>query len=961
MTQDVYSPAQLYLHWRERRETYPKWEVFPAKNHSKLEYDSLRGDRRAMQSLQELPAPVNLLLLRELVWKHTLFNAPLEPALLQMVTDQLHIFMPSITNQPAVDGQFTTKNITSLKIPAEWTPDGKEEPLVMSTLRPIWLELAFAALTSHRLYLNVKEFTEWSTLLRDHLHLDHFPVWEAQWHWEGVRLSIDLLNLEEAESRIESWPPNLEDPFWDIRRAAALGELGLTERARGIFSSALERLRAGFQPGEASPRLLSQFAWALRLRWFLNDWQEKALPELEEGIEDKEGLWRLGIDTWADIGYWKSKLSERYGEVSNAAVKQEFRRKFDVGKGIRTFTVNSSNEAQGDPLLAVQFLRFLEWAGYPLMVGGRTFGTKEIQPALLLLSHPYTYPLAVLLTIRIADENTLNGLMSRERIAVLPDEQVNLLVDTLFVSIKQAVSKAAGTGVNLRDDQFHLVNHVLQLGVEALSRLLLRVSDEQIQEALNLALQLAKLPAVQLDWDFYEPVSSLITRSLDRWTPDRAQELVADLAAFPFPQGDNFTERWPIPLHHPLFNALRRATTARWVPSHVVDHLIELVNRGSDHHRRLASLTLYQLFKMNALNEKEAKRYGDALWHRVDERSNLPVHTGLYEFAVVNIPTSKGMETSARFKNYYLENILFNSVLDSEVIRSRGGSIQELDDGLMSLLGSLTRHHDEQSLPLEWSNQETELLFLNVKKWWVSWEKYIGETFEHPRQFHTERLERITQIIVQVLHKLILLRPAIEAEPIREFSELIQARMNDWGFTVTPESQENRHAAAENVILNLLSNSDQVVERAIWDASQLIKDEQNQILRRLLVSRIIDRASPSLDVALRATAYLIEEQVEMFKSDDLELVLISLDYLSEETQLKQENMAVLRQEARTAKSDIRAAASKFVKSLLRYANTSNLSTMYLHNHPTIQKWEVIGRNDPLPEVRQPWEEAEREE
>ncbi|CAM3539550.1 hypothetical protein DESA109040_15700 [Deinococcus saxicola] len=199
-----------------------------------------------------------------------------------------------------------------------------------------------------------------------------------------------------------------------------------------------------------------------------------------------------------------------------------------------------------------------------------------------------------------------------------------------------------------------------------------------------------------------------------------------------------------------------------------------------------------------------------------------------------------------------------------------------------------------------------------------------------------------------------------EAGPVREFSQLIQTRMNDWGFIVTPDSQEDRKAAAEGVILHLLSNSDRLVEQAIWDAAQLIRDEDNQILRQLMISRIIDRASPSLDVALRAVTYLMKMQIQMFHGNDLQLTLTSLDYLSEETQLKPENMTVLRQEARTARSDVRAAASEFIESLIRYANTINPSDTYIQDHPTVQKWRAIGQSDPLPEVRQPWEKSGQE-
>uniref|UniRef100_UPI003D0CDBBA hypothetical protein n=1 Tax=Deinococcus saxicola TaxID=249406 RepID=UPI003D0CDBBA len=276
------------------------------------------------------------------------------------------------------------------------------------------------------------------------------------------------------------------------------------------------------------------------------------------------------------------------------------------------------------------------------------------------------------------------------------------------------------------------------------------------------------------------------------------------------------------------------------------------------------------------------------------------------------------------------------------------------------LLNSVTLQDDEQSLLLDWSTSEIELLFTNIEAWWADWEKYVSETFEHPRQFHTERLERITQKIVQILQRFTVLLDPTEAGPVREFSQLIQTRMNDWGFIVTPDSQEDRKAAAEGVILHLLSNSDRLVEQAIWDAAQLIRDEDNQILRQLMISRIIDRASPSLDVALRAVTYLMKMQIQMFHGNDLQLTLTSLDYLSEETQLKPENMTVLRQEARTARSDVRAAASEFIESLIRYANTINPSDTYIQDHPTVQKWRAIGQSDPLPEVRQPWEKSGQE-
>ncbi|ACO45503.2 SIR2 family protein [Deinococcus deserti] len=956
LTSDNYSPDQLFLYWRERRETYPKWEVFRTVHSEYLKYDPHHGAYYAFKSVQELPAPLDILLLRELVWRYTLQHAPLEPELLQEVITRLDLYAPFDTGRDAPENQINRTSTPSLKIPAAWAPDGKERDLSWSEVRSIWIELAFAVLATHRMYLDVEAFKEWSSCLEQHADLSHFPEWEAQWHWEQVRLAINLLDVKGAETSLQVWPQNLGNPFWEIRRAASLGELGHLEKARTIFTSALERLRAGHQPGQLNPRLMSQLAWAIRLRSFIFDGFDEGVPEQEEEFEDKEGLWRLGIDPSADLRHWTTLVSAKYREASRSAVKLEFRREFDIGQATRTFSTQFNDEIESDPLVGMSFLRFLEWAAYPLRIGSRVFATQDLQPALLLLSHPFTFHTAVLTSIRVGDSNTLNGLLSRERVAALPNDQLEFLTQTLFTSVRQTVSRVRGSNDNLRLEQFRLVSHILTLGIEALSRVILRASTDVIRSALDLAIEVAETPSVQQDYRCYEAMSLFVNRILDRWDKDDIEALVQRLADFPLPQSEQFTYKWPTPLLHQHFDRIKRTTNNRWVTSRTVDRLINVVMTNPIGQRPFASLALFRLLKMNALSDREAKRYGDALWHLIDKHSKLPMQTGLMDFALLSIPTSKSVQPDVRFKEYFLSDRFFDVELNSSVVAGQGDSADTIIKGLLNLLGS-SEPDENGSVPITWSSDEAEKLLINLQEWWFKWIEYVNVSLQQRGGFYSGNLEKATRSILQVVHDLILKNWSEDPKIVYQFSDLIQKYMNDKGFTIPSVLGDHKGITHESVINALLSNNDRIMERAIWDAAKIVQagnEGEREILRRLLVSRVIDRASPELDTVLRAITFLIEQRAQILHPDEHSLLLTSLDYLANETELKSQNLTVLSHEARTARSDIRAAASKLVVILLQHASSLRFDSD-LSLHPTIRKWRAIGQNDPLPEVRQPWE------
>lgn len=222
-------------------------------------------------------------------------------------------------------------------------------------------------------------------------------------------------------------------------------------------------------------------------------------------------------------------------------------------------------------------------------------------------------------------------------------------------------------------------------------------------------------------------------------------------------------------------------------------------------------------------------------------------------------------------------------------------------------------------------------------------------------------MQQATQKVLDVIYEGIV--PHRDTEEVQAFVGTVVAQMQAWGFDIRPRVQRNSEQAVDTVIANLLGGEYRMVEQAVVDAARIMidsKPEPQVTLRHLLVSRVIHRTPLALDAVLRAVTDLMRAGVKVLEPDELPLVLTSLAYLADETALTPVALPLLLQEERTARSDVRAAASAFVAMLLQQAETLQVVLQNLDVHPTVQKWRDIGKDDPLPEVRSPWGSQGRE-
>lgn len=942
---ESYSAHELYLYWRERRETYPNWEVFRTERSNHLNLEPGDGYIRAFDLISELASPLDLLLARELAWRMDLQCIPLHGVSLEIILKVLNRYEPFIGKYLENDRKLSPLSHPRLILPAEWTQNNSETIIDWRELGSVWIEIAFLALTSYRMFMKINEFEEWANVISQRIDLNHYPEWQARWYWEKVRLSISILDINEARKHLNSWPREIGNPFWEIRRAAAESEIGIISEAERTFTRAYERIQGGRLPGQPNARIMSQQAWALRLRPLIFRGTDPSFDKDENS--DREGLWKVGIDPSSDIRNLKSDVLKSYSEATNVFTRLDFKRGFDAGQAIRTISFEMPGfEINFSP--AIKFLQFLDWSGQPI----RAIGKDDFQPTLLLLGDVLTFPIAVLTCIRSGDMNTLNGIMSRERIAALEEAQINFLAETLFKSLNSIVKSTKENNVDLRLDVFYLRKNILLLGAEALSRLLLRLSKDFSSKILDLTLSIAQLKAVQSNGNFYSTLSSLVNRILEYWNRDEAEILIARFADFPFPIGENLISSWPEPLSHQIFNDIRRSNSNRWVSVEIVDKLIGFVSTGNKPRRMFACIRLYRLFKMNALNASESRRFGDAIWNQTSSHSGLPVNVGIRISLILEIPVSKSTLPIRRFKEYYLNGGFFSRELDFSLLAGTGFSGDAFAQGFADLLISSSSVLDPN--PVTWTTDEIRVIFVNLQEWWADWKAYVTKMIRDPYGAHNASLQEASDSALRVIREMVIPQWDYDKAIVENLEHQIVNQMRAWNFVATPHSLDDRRISSEEIIIRIISNND--IRDNLRHAVRMLsvrKSDNMEILRKVLVFRLINRTSPDLESVILAIAHLIEKGQNIIRSDEIKFVLESLNCIAEETALKPQWITAVSQEGRTDRSDVRAAASTLA-SVLSSSDILSLVDSNLKTNPIIEKWRDIGKADPLPEVRAPW-------
>lgn len=690
--------------WRHNRSVYPGWLVAPSGVRHNLWFNTVRWPEHVLVTLPHMTPTQRLEALSELNWRLETALLPIWSSLLPAYQQALEAVNPSpedVTDLPAAT--LTLTATTSAE--HDW-----------AAIRRRWLELAFGLLRSHREERQAGPFEQWSRRVNRISDLDGDA--RARLCYERCLFALGNSDDQSACDRMAEWPQDARDPFWAVRRAAVLAEVGRAGEALVVAEGALGRLQTGNQ-GRIPE--LSREGWALSLVLALRRNADIfASGSVADNLAERaaaRGRYRQlaphGCSPEEITDYLESRLDqpvpceEPQGEVTAA---------FQPGAATRS--THSGGQVFGKLLPAYQYLRLTEEAARPPQFGVVSIGKETLlRVAEWFAEHDAVRTTSLM--FRLGEEKLVNGYLSRHRVAALPVEVVAGMMASARRAIDQAVSNLADKFP--RTDRGERAESLLKTGADILARLLTRNGDEALSDSWLLAATIYKNPKVAASVSGYEHVKQLYKSLIATSSPAEVERRVLELLLLPLPGEPDFAVRmadhWPEPSEMAI-DALGRPALKfaghEWKA--VKARLFHLTSTALRYLKVLAFTRLYVLAVNSALTGKECRKLGRVYWAEELNEYGLPSAAwGLStSWFALHLPPPAGAKPIDRVKA---------SLLSAPTANVHEGIVwTEVTLRLFLKVTALPhlRGDDAPGRLIDWTAEEADRLFTIVEAWWAA-------------------------------------------------------------------------------------------------------------------------------------------------------------------------------------------------------------------------------------------------
>ena len=713
---------EILQNWKKDRETYPNWIVAP-KNSRKTLLRTMQGSY--LDQISQIPSPQDILFISELNWRfeHALFPIPNNFA--SQYERILGKYNPYPQNIEIESAEFNPKTFPDFN----W-----------GTIGVSWLGLCLALL---RLYREEGLRDKWKLMNArlETLKTLMGPENLAKFHYERCLNALFAFDLKEMKDSLENWPINYSLPFWEVKRAGLLAELGETTEAGNILEEALSAIRSNQQ---LSP-VISDFTWvsqeshAMHLLSSVN-----LLKPLVQNKQNKENgerwneLKKYKCDPWGDMEYFDIKLKAPLTLPFSVTRKK----KFDIGREAVSHHIGSGvNE---DLLLGYSFLRYCEEVGLPFI---NMAPDQAKRAADRISDFASTWAMTTLLRI---GRDEIDSVFGRKALARMNVAKVDALV-MQFIEIfrkNQTTAQAGGHFFNRT-----LGTRIANVIPEVLSRLCPKCSYKQREEIFKV---LKWLYENQLQTNF-DGVENLVSRLFGSWTKKEQCVHFHELLEFPLLETEH---EYPEPFRLLTFdNKFIEALNLPPVKHEIIESLLSKMCSKNREERSRASIRLVRLYECHLLNKTQASEFGSLLWSQVGQ-DGFPVNLPFYKWAYVTWPAPKEINIKETFK-LYIKNASFLGIdsasnsgititeLGKAPVQITGGRIRLAEEILCAIPGDLRKSVD-------WSTEEISVLLEKLISWWDSGKEYL-RTPSAPSIFggiHEEfaaRYSNLVKLLVEVV------------------------------------------------------------------------------------------------------------------------------------------------------------------------------------------------------------------
>jgi len=931
--------------WKANRGLHPGWLITPNSNREVLWAHTDRWCPLILKILPSLKVQEQFRVLFELNWRLEVSLVPLFDDMEIPISDLLCSVNPFAgeLEKPATRYGPTSPGCEDW----DWSFLGKA-----------WVTLAIALLRLAREKRDREHFTLWETHLRSLARV--VPEINSQLNYQQCLWGIAHLDYALIKQTLAEWDPSMErDPFWQVRKASLCGEIGQLSLAEDLAVRALNRIREMQRFDGETFALLSRESWAMSLvdsLFFAMDIHQKRMGTTDPSSAVR-GRWRTlfeyGCNAEDEIRVAKLKIE--YPSVHDHSQTQE-KFRFEPGVVSRSFRIGGGDNF--DQILpALQANRLVEEAGYVPHLGSSLSVGKTLYLNAAKRLEDEEPERALSIHLRASEINDVDTFFSRHYIATLSAAEVVKLRTDVLKSLDHVIKTAINSG-NTEPVLVEAAQKQAQVCLELLSRIVLRLSDEDLEEELRRAIQFYQIPLFRGIYFFGTHLRNFFSRTIESMPFEILGRHVLDLLRLPIPGCDGFSvareEDWPEPARFLLARTgrLERDDPADdWGP--VIQKLVQIVKDQKTPTRTRALLRLWCCYEWEALSAWESEEFGKAIWSQIDASTGLPIVADIRRDVFVHLPSPSPSKARDAVRKFHL---------NTEIPLIRHGSSYSdnpLADELLKGIAWLTELPGEQppkqmGQKFDWQREELQIIFDKVNSWWTLEGEELLKMRENP--FLSETIEARFYQCLNVLETAVIPRCEPQSDLAKGVVSLIDD-IEEAGIqvdTVLPtllRIEPNRESdVLSKIRKNILASEETRVRKALRAVFLWLRRAEQEVVppppRDLLeeVGHIVaSRRLPALLPAIEIAAEIVEKTGSTVQDGFLESMRIGLTYLREEIRYGEPTPNVPGRIALEQVPDYRCRVSALAAQLAQSG--------YGERFPVIGEWLEEARSDPLPEVR----------
>lgn len=646
----------LIKEWSKIRESYPGWIIAPK---SKREY--IRTSTHYYDVLSELNIlniHEQLSLVYELNWRYEVSLTPLS----QSIADNMYELIENIN--PFKDTiKLNNDNIMLEEYERKLKEEEKYKDFKLdySKIKKEWIEISFSLLRFSREALNTNLFKAIKLKLEEVIYNNN--EYKSRLYYEVAMLNLTTRDENNIRNILDEWDKIDNIPIFNIKRAGILAEIGELKKAEEVSEKALNDIRKNIIPGEIDVSILSQEGWAMLLVKAIksNNTYSRSNTQYHKEYSER---WRIlneyNCDPWSEIE-WMRDVIEMSDPNHN---KSSISNGFDRGVIKRNFSFGESIDEQ--VYISYSFIKMLENIGIPYRFGHTTMFKKSVINAAKWISK-YSPSWSLSTFIRCDERDELNFIMSREQLQSMENDKIN----DYFKIFSNALDKAIGNEPSNGYSHYFYTIQIKNLS-EILSRLIIRLDDDQILTVYNLALKMYKSFRIQKDASINQCIGTILKRLFGNMTNIEKLDKLKELLQIDISMEKKYKINgmdYKVFLFDYIdfeYNAINDEDIDRNKFRDIINEILVSLDDEDINVKDRALSRLIILYRLELLNDKEKEKIASVLWEHVDDFTGFPTSSRFLKGIYINLPFPKSLDIKTLCSNY-IKNTTIPDIYTIEV------------------------------------------------------------------------------------------------------------------------------------------------------------------------------------------------------------------------------------------------------------------------------------------------------